>query len=162
MFSDSPQAGHANGQHPGRRNTTYPREPLPAGDELRPEPVRGPRRRRSGPMTPAQPRDPDPGSVSGPRDPAARPRDPGPATTWGSTLVADMLHEQPARRGARAPAGSGLPARPGLSPELSRPRARRLLPGHRPAGRRRRRGGCRAREPLVGRREAASGTGRTD
>lgn len=41
--------------------------------------------------------------------------------------------------GAGAPAGSGLPARPGLSPALSRPRARRLLPGRRPGGRRRRR-----------------------
>lgn len=86
-------------------------------------------RPRPGPVTP----------TPVPASPSPRPCDPGPAATWGSTLVADMLHEQPARRGAGAPAGSGLPARPGLSPALSRPRARRLLPGRWSAGRRRRR-----------------------
>lgn len=114
----------------------------PPGGRRAPAP-KGPRSR----ATSAQPRDADPAtptraprprpprsrSASGPRDPGARPRDPGPTATWGSTLVADMLHEQPARCGAGAPAGSGLPARPGLSPALSRPRARRLLPGRRAA-----------------------------
>lgn len=135
----------------------------PPGGRRAPAP-KGPRSR----ATSAQPRDADPAtptraprprpprsrSASGPRDPGARPRDPGPTATWGSTLVADMLHEQPARCGAGAPAGSGLPARPGLSPALSRPRARRLLPGRRPGGG----GGGWARGPLAGGR----GTRRTD
>lgn len=130
--------GRACRRNPGKRETqSYSQAPVPG---VRRAPA------RTGP------------AVTGAPD-APRPRPPGPlpgGPRWWPTCFMNS----PARRGAEAPAGSGLPARPGLSPALSRPRARRLLPGRRPRG-----GGGDywARGALAGRGAGQQAwTGRTD
>lgn len=151
-FSAPPQAGTCQQTKPGGKgNTKLFRKTNPSQAPERPRATRdpGPSAPRPGrvmptltprPLAPALgPQLRDPGPAPSRAAPGPQPRGPppstpslaapGPSATWGSTLVADMLHEQPGAARGRGARSLGPPREAGPVTALSRSRARRLLPG---------------------------------